>query len=79
MRRGSTGKYAITTIGGEQIRAFIDPHALIRVMEALAQASGRRRQPEFLSILRNPQNRNEKIKEAIEAEFPAGLPEGLTP
>lgn len=27
MRRGSTGEYAITTIGGEQIRAFI-PHPL---------------------------------------------------
>lgn len=57
--------------------AGYDPRALIRVMEALAQASSGSRQPEFLSSHPNPENRIEKIQEAIEAEFPAGLPEAL--
>ncbi|RLT44937.1 MAG: M48 family peptidase [Chloroflexi bacterium] len=59
--------------------AGYDPRALIGVMEALAKASGGSRQPEFLSSHPNPENRVEKIQEAIAAEFPAGLPEGLTP
>ena len=59
--------------------AGYDPRAMIRVMEALAQASGGSRQPEFLSSHPNPENRIEKIQAAIEAEFPNGLPEGLTP
>ena len=59
--------------------AGYDPRALIQVMEALAQASGGSRQPEFLSSHPNPENRIEKIQAAIEAEFPNGLPEGLTP
>lgn len=59
--------------------AGYDPRAMMRVMEALAQASGGSRQPEFLSSHPNPENRIEKIQSAIAAEFPAGLPEGLTP
>ncbi len=51
----------------------------MRVMEALAQASGSSRQPEFLSSHPNPDNRIENIQAAIEAAFPDGLPEGLTP
>ena len=52
---------------------------MIRVMEGLAQASDGSRQPEFLSSHPNPENRIEKIQSAIETEFPAGLPDGLTP
>jgi beta-barrel assembly-enhancing protease len=52
---------------------------MIRVMEALAQASGGSRQPEFLSSHPNPDNRIEKIQAAIDNEFPDGLPDGLTP
>ena len=59
--------------------AGYDPRAMIRVMEVLAQASGGSRQPEFLSSHPNPDNRIERIQQAIEMEFPVGLPEGLTP
>ena len=52
---------------------------MIRMMEALAQASGGSRQPEFLSSHPNPDNRIEKIQAAIDNEFPDGLPDGLTP
>ena len=51
----------------------------MRVMEALAQASGDSRQPAFLSSYPNPDNRIENILSAIETEFPGGLPDGLTP
>ncbi|RLT44751.1 MAG: M48 family peptidase [Chloroflexi bacterium] len=59
--------------------AGYDPRAMIRVMEALAQASGGSRQPEFLSSHPNPDNRIENIQAAIDAEFPDGLGDGLTP
>lgn len=46
-------------------RAGYDPHALIRVMEVLKRASGGRAPPEFLSTHPDPDNRVERIKEAI--------------
>jgi predicted Zn-dependent protease len=54
-----------------------DPRALIRVMEVLAQASGGSRQPEFFSTHPAPENRAERIKQAIAKSFPNGVPEGL--
>jgi len=45
--------------------AGYDPHALIRVMEILEESTGGARQPEFFSTHPNPENRIEKIKEAI--------------
>lgn len=57
--------------------AGYDPRALIRVMEALEQASGGARQPEFMSTHPDPGNRIEEIQRAIEAEFPNGVPDGL--
>jgi predicted Zn-dependent protease len=57
--------------------AGYDPRALIRVMEILAEASGPRSQPEFFSTHPNPDNRIERIQEAIEATYPKGVPEGL--
>jgi len=55
-----------------------DPRAMIRVMEVLAKASGGgSRQPEFFSTHPAPENRAERIKEAIAKRFPNGVPEGL--
>ncbi len=47
------------------IEAGYDPEALVGVMEILARASGGQRQPEFLSTHPNPENRVQKIREAI--------------
>ena len=48
------------------VEAEYNPHALIRVMEILAEASGGgSRQPEFFSSHPNPENRIERIKEEI--------------
>src|SRR5688500_19558528 len=53
-----------------------DPRAMIRVMEVLAKASGGgSRQPEFFSTHPAPENRAERIKEAIAKQFPQGIPE----
>ena len=54
-----------------------DPRALIRVMEVLASASGGSRQPEFFSTHPAPENRAERIKQAIAKQFPQGVPENL--
>ena len=56
--------------------AGYDPHALIGVMQILAESGGGS-QPEFFSTHPNPENRVEKIQAAIEAEFPDGVPAGL--
>lgn len=57
--------------------AGYDPRSLMGVMEILEQASGGVSQPEFFSTHPNPDNRIEQIQQAIEAEFPQGLPAGL--
>lgn len=59
--------------------AGYDPRAMGRVMEVLAKASGRSRQPEFVSTHPAPENRAARIQEEIAKRFPGGLPEGLTP
>ncbi|MXV38716.1 M48 family metalloprotease [Flavobacteriaceae bacterium Ap0902] len=48
------------------IQAGYDPSALIGVMEILAEASGGQSQPEFASTHPSPDNRIQKIKEAID-------------
>src|SRR5690606_4450868 len=60
-------------------RAGYDPRAMIRVMEILAEASGGSGQPEFASTHPSPENRIQRIREAIEEEFPEGVPAGLVP
>lgn len=60
-------------------RAGYDPRSMIEVMEILKQAGGGRGTPEFMSSHPDPGNRAERIKEAIQREFPAGVPEGLKP
>ena len=59
--------------------AGYDPRSLIGVMEILAEASQGQAPPEFFSTHPNPENRISNIEEAIAAEFPNGVPEGLTP
>ncbi|MCM4154788.1 M48 family metalloprotease [Gramella sp. AN32] len=46
--------------------AGYDPEALINVMEILKRASGGQQVPEFQSTHPDPENRKEKIREAIE-------------
>lgn len=50
------------------IRAGYDPEEMIRVMEILKEAAGPNRVPEFQSTHPDPDNRIEKIREAI-AEY----------
>jgi predicted Zn-dependent protease len=59
--------------------AGYDPRALIGVMSILEQASGGGEQPEFFSTHPNPENRIGRIQQAIQENFPNGVPEGLTP
>jgi predicted Zn-dependent protease len=59
--------------------AGYDPRSLIEVMRILAEAGGGDGQPEFLSTHPDPGNRAQRIQEAIAAEYPNGLPAGLTP
>ncbi len=48
------------------IEAQYDPYQMIKVMDILEQASGGKRQSEFMSTHPSPENRREKIKEAID-------------
>ena len=57
--------------------AGYDPRGMVRVMEVLAKASGGSRQPEFMSTHPAPENRSERIKEAIAKQYPSGVPENL--
>jgi len=53
-----------------------DPRALIQVMVILAEAGGAS-PPEFFSTHPNPENRIERIEQAIRETFPNGVPDGL--
>lgn len=57
-------------------QAGYDPRRLIEVMQILAEAGGSG-PPEFFSTHPNPENRIAAIEEAIQLEFPNGVPEGL--
>lgn len=48
------------------LQAGYDPEALVSVMEILEKASGGQRQPEFMSTHPSPENRVQKIRDAIE-------------
>jgi len=55
-----------------------DPRAMIEVMKVLAAASeGRGSPPEFFSTHPNPENRIERIGQAIKQLYPQGVPENL--
>lgn len=57
--------------------AGYDPRAMVEVMEILAAAGGPGGQPEFFSTHPNPDNRIERILQAIEEQFPNGVPADL--
>ncbi len=59
--------------------AGYDPRSMVRVMEILAEASGGARQPEFMSTHPSPENRIEKIHEAVRKRWPQGVPSDLVP
>lgn len=59
--------------------AGYDPRAMLSVMRILAAAGGDRQGVEFFSTHPNPQNRLGVIAQAIDRQFPAGVPAGLTP
>jgi predicted Zn-dependent protease len=50
---------------------------MVQVMEILGEASQGNRPPEFFSTHPNPDNRIARIQEAINQEFPNGVPDGL--
>lgn len=58
-------------------QAGFDPRSMVKVMEVLKEAGKGPRQPEFFSTHPDPENRIEKINEAVEKEFPNGVPDGL--
>lgn len=57
--------------------AGYDPRAMASVMQKLAGAGQGASGPEFMSTHPNPENRIAKINQAIEEEFPNGVPDGL--
>jgi predicted Zn-dependent protease len=59
--------------------AGYDPRAMIGLMKILEQSAGGQRQPEFFSTHPNPENRIAKIRQAIQKEFPNGVPQNLKP
>ncbi|MGH9380469.1 MAG: M48 family metalloprotease [Thermoanaerobaculia bacterium] len=59
-------------------QAGYDPQSMLDVMRILAEAAQGPRPPEFFSTHPNPENRLDYIERAIHAEFPDGVPEGLT-
>jgi beta-barrel assembly-enhancing protease len=59
--------------------AGYDPRALIQVMKVLQEAGGGGGQVEFFATHPNPENRIQRIEEAIKAQFPQGVPKSLTP
>jgi beta-barrel assembly-enhancing protease len=50
---------------------------MVDVMKTLTEASGEGQPPEFFSTHPNPENRIQKIQEAIGERFPDGVPAGL--
>lgn len=54
-----------------------DPRAMTEVMQILAKASGRSDQPEFFSTHPAPENRIERIEQAIAEIYPGGVPSTL--
>ena len=57
--------------------AGYDPRSLIALMKILEESSEGNRPPEFFSTHPNPENRIQRIQEAIRERFPNGVPEGM--
>lgn len=58
--------------------AGYDPRAMIEVMRILDQAAGGRGGPEFFQTHPSPENRIARIQEAIQLQYPEGLPPNLS-
>jgi predicted Zn-dependent protease len=54
-----------------------DPRSMITLMKILEESSQGNRPPEFFSTHPNPENRIQKIQQAIQEQYPNGVPEGL--
>ena len=54
-----------------------DPRSMIKLMQILEESSQGNRPPEFFSTHPNPENRIQRIQEAIQERFPNGVPPGL--
>ncbi len=59
-------------------KAGYDPRAMIQVMEMLEQQGGRSSTPEFMSTHPDPGNRIVELQKEITAQYPQGVPAGLT-
>jgi beta-barrel assembly-enhancing protease len=57
--------------------AGYDPRSMIELMKILDQSSQGNRPPEFFSTHPNPENRIQRIQEAIREQFPNGVPAEL--
>jgi predicted Zn-dependent protease len=57
--------------------AGYDPRSMTALMKILAESSEGNRPPEFFSTHPNPENRIQRIEEAIRAQYPNGVPQGL--
>jgi predicted Zn-dependent protease len=79
MRYGREDEIQADEIGVTVLsQAGYDPRALIDVMRILAEANPAG-PPEFFSTHPSPENRVERIEEAIRALYPDGVPGGLIP
>ncbi|HEX6433740.1 MAG TPA: M48 family metalloprotease, partial [Gemmatimonadales bacterium] len=54
-----------------------DPRSMTALMKVLAESSEGARPPEFFSTHPNPENRIQRIEEAIRQQYPNGVPQGL--
>ncbi|CAN5896978.1 M48 family metallopeptidase [soil metagenome] len=57
--------------------AGYDPRSMVEVMRILDRAAGGRGGPEFFQTHPNPENRIARIENAIQQEFPQGIPPNL--
>lgn len=79
MKYGREDELQADTLGVRVMsEAGYDPRSLLAVMKILEGASGGRRQSEFMSTHPNPGNRQQAIQQAIQKQFPNGVPSNLT-
>ena len=57
--------------------AGYDPRSMLELMRILDQSSEGNRPPEFFSTHPNPENRIQRIQEAVREQYPGGVPENL--
>lgn len=79
LKYGREDELEADTLGVRVIsEAGYDPRALLVVMKILEEAGGGQRRSEFTSTHPNPGNRQQVIREAIDKQFPNGVPRNLT-